>query len=197
MPTNAGRAAFKTVLRGGAFVAVLPLFLSTRLLELVVSGDQPFQMAAQLLSLGPGVIGNYLRAAFYRLTLSRCGSDVCIEFGAILNQPTIELGRRVYIGAHCCIGHSVIEDDVVIGSNVDIISGRHQHRFEDLDTPIREQDGRLETIRLGPDCWIGNSAVVMANIGEKSVVGAGSVVSRDVPAKSIVAGNPAVVVRNR
>jgi acetyltransferase-like isoleucine patch superfamily enzyme len=122
---------------------------------------------------------------------------VCIEFGTIVNQPTVELGRRVYIGSHCSIGHCVIEDDVIIGSNVDIISGRHQHYFKDLDTPIREQGGRLETIRLGPDCWIGNSSVVMANVGEKSVVGAGSVVNRDVPPRSIVAGNPAEVVRKR
>lgn len=176
---------------------VLPLYLLTRFLELFLKTDQPFQMSSHFLSLFPGFIGNYFRKEFYRMSLPRCGSDVCIEFGTIINQSTVEIGKNVYIGAHCSIGECVIEDDVLLGSNVDIISGRHQHYAEDLDTPIREQGGRLEKIVIGKDSWLGNSSVVMANVGEKSIVAAGSVVIRDVEPFSIVGGNPVKLIKKR
>ena len=191
------RTAVKALLRACALVVVMPVFALTRLLELVVTGDQPFQMASQLVSLCPGIPGNYLRWAFYALRLPRCGDGACIEFGTVLHQPTIEIGRRVYVGSKCSIGECVIEDDVLIGSNVDIISGRHQHSIRSLDVPIREQGGRYEKIVIGADSWIGNSSVVMANVGAQSVVAAGSVVCHDVEPRSIVAGNPAVMVRKR
>jgi acetyltransferase-like isoleucine patch superfamily enzyme len=186
----------KQLLRLLGRLAVMPLYARTIFLDRWL-GDEAFRMASQALSRRPGPIGNYMRAAFYRLTLPRCGADACLEFGTVLHQPTVEIGQRVYIGANCSIGACVIEDDVLIGSNVDIISGRHQHYFDHLDRPIREQGGHYERIVVGADCWIGNSSVVMANVGHQSIVGAGSVVTRDVPPRSIVAGNPATVLRRR
>jgi acetyltransferase-like isoleucine patch superfamily enzyme len=197
VPAPPLKAAVKYLADAVATLLVLPLLGQTRLLTLVVTRDQAFQTASQALSLVPGVPGNYLRKAFYRRTLPRCGADVCIEFGTILHQPTIELGRRVYIGARCSIGECVIDDDVLVGSNVDVISGNHQHGFADPDRPIREQGGHLEKIVIGADSWLGNSSVVMANVGAGSVVAAGSVVTRDVEPRSVVAGNPARVVRQR
>lgn len=178
-------------------VAVVPLVVQTKLLGALVTRDQAFQTAAQALSLWPGVVGNYLRKAFYRWMLPRCGPDVCIEFGTILHQPTIELGRRVYIGSHCSIGECVIEDDALLGSNVDIISGGRQHSFTDVTRPIREQGGHLTKIVIGADCWIGNSTVVMANVGPQSVVAAGSVVYQDVEPQAVVGGHPARVICKR
>ncbi len=191
------KPALKSLFGVVSLLLVSPLILQTRLLSLVIRTDQPFQMASHLLSLLPGIVGNYLRLAFYRSTLRRCGADVCIEFGTILHQPTVELGDRVYIGCHCSIGECAIDDDVLIGSNVDILSGKHQHSFADVSVPMREQGGRLQKIRIGPDCWLGNSSVVMANVGPGSIVAAGSVVSRDVEPFSIVGGNPAELIRTR
>jgi virginiamycin A acetyltransferase len=178
-------------------LAVVPLVMQTKLLGAVLTRDQAFQTAAQALSLWPGIVGNYLRKAFYRWTLQRCGPDVCIEFGTILHQPTIELGRGVYIGLNCSIGECVIEDDVLLGSNVDIISGGQQHSVDDLTKPVREQGGHLTKIVIGADCWIGNSTVVMANVGPQSVVAAGSVVYQDVEPRVVVGGHPARVIRKR
>ena len=186
----------KRMVRVVGYLAVWPLYVRTKLLDRWL-GDQAFQMASQALSRYPGPIGNAMRTAFYRLTLPRCGVDARLEFGTILNQPTVEIGRHVYIGLSCSIGACVIEDDVLIGSNVDIISGRRQHYFHRLDRPIREQGGHYERIVVGADCWIGNSSVIMANVGSQSIVAAGSVVTRDVPPRSIVAGNPATVLRQR
>jgi virginiamycin A acetyltransferase len=176
---------------------ILPLAAFVKIMEVFIQGDQPFQLGAQTVSLVPGFVGNYLRKEYYRLTLEKCSRDVCIEFGTILNQPTVELGPRVYIGTHCSIGECVIEEDAILGSNVDIISGRGQHKFDRFDVPVREQGGALEKVVIGADCWIGNSAVIMANVGEKSIVGAGSVVVQAVEPCSIVGGNPARLLRKR
>ena len=165
--------------------------------ELMVKDDQPFQGCSQLLSLVPGIPGNYLRQQFYRLALAQCGDDCCIEFATRLNQRGIEIGHRVYIGSNCCIGLCRIEDDVMLGSNVDIISGRNQHHFDRLDIPMREQGGDLQKIVIGSDSWLGNSAVVSASIGMKSIVAAGSVVISDVAPYSIVGGNPAKLIKSR
>ena len=178
-------------------VLLLPLLALVRVMELFIKSDQPFQLGAHSVSLIPGIIGNYFRKEYYRLTLARCAPDVCIEFGTIINQATVEIGRRVYIGLRCSIGECVIEDDAIIGSNVDIISGKKQHNFERTDVVMREQGGALKKIVIGGDSWIGNSAVVMADIGEKSIVGAGSVVVDDVEPYSIMGGNPARLLRRR
>ena len=191
------KAALKHLLDGFSYLAVLPLVLLIKALDRILVPDQAFQMGAQAVSLAPGVPGNYLRRAFYRLTLRRCAPDVCIEFGSVLCQADIELGRRVYIGPRCTIGASVIEDDVLLGANVDVLSGKRQHYFDDLDVPIREQGGHLERIHLGPDCWVGNSAVVMADVGAQSIVAAGSVVVEAVAPRSLVGGNPARFLRKR
>jgi virginiamycin A acetyltransferase len=191
------KASLKLIASWTCRICVLPLVAVVKLLQLFLQGDQPFQLGAHTMSLIPGLVGNYFRKEYYRLTLARCSSDVCIEFGTIVNQATVELGRRVYIGLRCSIGECIIEDDSVIGSNVDIISGKNQHNFDRTDMVIREQGGNLKKIVIGTDTWIGNSTIVMANIGEKSIVGAGSVVVDDVQPYSIAAGNPARVIRSR
>jgi acetyltransferase-like isoleucine patch superfamily enzyme len=187
----------KKLLMGLAFIMVLPLYALLLICECLVKSDQPFQGCSQLLSLIPGVPGIYLRQQFYCMALVQCHADCCIEFGTILNQRGIEIGRRVYIGTNCCIGLCHIEDDVMLGSNVDIISGKNQHHFDRLDIPMREQGGELEKIVIGEDSWLGNSSVIMANIGRKSIVAAGSVVVKEIPPFSIVGGNPAKILRSR
>lgn len=187
----------KVVAQLTSLILVYPVYFLLRLCNLFFLNDLPFQGFSQLMSLFPGVPGNYLRQQFYRLSLAECSNDCCIEFGTFFSQMESEIGQRVYIGANCSIGLSRIGDDVMLGSNVDIVSGKNQHYFESLDTVMREQGGQLEQIDIGQDCWLGNNSVVMASIGTKSIVAAGSVVIKDVPPYSIVGGNPARVLKNR
>lgn len=150
-----------------------------------------------MLSLLPGKCGSYLRRGFYRWAMARCHCECTILFGTLFAQADTEIGCGVYVGPYCNIGLSRIERDCTLGSNVHIMSGKQQHRFDEISTPVREQGGTLEKIVIGEDTWIGNGALVMANVGRKCVIGAGSVVTRDVPDYSVVAGNPARIIRKR
>ena len=159
--------------------------------------EQAFLTSAQLISVVPGLVGVFLRRAFYWMTLDQFSRDCHIDFGTWFSHRQVRIGKRVYIGARCLIGMAEIGQDVLIGSNVDVLSGKNQHHFENPDLPIRQQGGRFEQVRLERGCWIGNSSVVMDHVGAGSIVGAGSVVVKPVDAKSIAAGNPAKVIRKR
>ena len=160
-------------------------------------GDSAFLSSSHLLSLIPGVAGDYLRREFYRMTLLSCSSTCCISFGTIFATDRVTVGDYVYVGAYCTVGDVDIEADVLIGSGVHLLSGKKQHGIAQLDLPIRLQPRRLERIRIGTDSWIGNAAVVMASVGAHCIIGAGSVVVSPIPDWSIAAGNPARVVRHR
>jgi virginiamycin A acetyltransferase len=80
---------------------------------------------------------------------------------------------------------------------VSIINGNKQHGIERLDIPVREQPGVYPRITIGQDSWIGDRALVMADVGRHAVIGAGSVVTKTVPDYAIVVGNPARIIGYR
>jgi acetyltransferase-like isoleucine patch superfamily enzyme len=164
----------------------------------MVCGDiKAFQGASQFFSIFPGSGGMYFRRAFYVLSLKKCSWDSYIGFGTIFSHPTAEIGARVYIGANCTIGDVSFGDYATLGSNVDIMNGRKQHFADDVNVPIQEQGGEYPKVYIGEDAWIGNSAVVMANVGKKAIIGAGSVAVKDVEDYAIAVGNPANVIKKR
>ncbi len=172
-------------------------FLLYRTLGVVFGAKQVFVGFSQGYSLLPGIVGDYCRSSFYFLSLKRCSPDVTINFGTFFSTSDIEIGTYVYIGANCIISSSVIEDDVVIGSNIQIIDGKLTHNFDDTETPIRLQGGAATPIHIGRDCWIGNCAIIMADIGTKCIVGAGTVVTKPLEPYSVAVGNPGRVIRKR
>lgn len=178
-------------------VAILPLYSSYRLLGVYCDKNSLFASFSQFLSLFPGKAGSYLRNSFFHLTMSRCEQEVVISFGTLFSQIDTEVASGTYIGPQCNIGSCKIGIDCLIGSGVHILSGKQQHAIDDLDTPIRDQGGRLTKISIGDDCWVGNGAIIMADVGNKCVVGAGAVVVNPVADRMIVAGNPAVVIKQR
>jgi acetyltransferase-like isoleucine patch superfamily enzyme len=158
--------------------------------------QRAFQDTSQLLSLLPGNIGSYIRVSFYTKTLKSCSHDVKIGHGTFFPTRNIIIGNNVSIGAKCIIADSVIGKDVLIGSNV-CIHGKNIHFYENVEVPIRLQGGKSDVIIVGDDVWIGNSSVIMDNIGNKSIIGSGSVILSKVEDYSIMLGNPARLVKRR
>ncbi len=177
-------------------VLVSPLYL-IYLLAGVFSKNNSIASYSQLLSLVPGRFGSYCRIAFYRLVMRYCAVDCVIGFATIFSQSDTEIGKGVYIGPQCNIGMCKIGDNCLIASGVHIMSGSAQHNFDDLDRPIQQQGGTYTKIVIGEDSWVGNGALIMADIGKKCIIGAGSVVTRDVDDYSIMVGNPAKLIKSR
>jgi len=90
-----------------------------------------------------------------------------------------------------------IERDALLGPAVHVPSGAQTHGIDDPTKPIREQEHIRSQVRIGAGAWIGSAAVVMADVGSGSVVGAGAVVTKPLPERVIAAGVPARVIRPR
>jgi len=200
-PTGRRAPALRPLLRDAlvyaGVVLLAPLWLTARVEGRLRLGKNVFTACSELLSLVPGLPGIFLRRSFYHMTLDCCATDCHVGFGTTLAHRETRIGRGVYVGSRCTLGRVTIADDVMIGSNVDILSGRHQHHTGRADVPIQGQGGRYRRVALGRNSWVGNSAVVMADLGEHCVVGAGSVVVRPVPPHAVAVGNPAAVKKTR
>ncbi|MBZ0268211.1 acyltransferase [bacterium] len=178
-------------------LTVLPTFLAYRLTALFVDADKAFHGASQRAALWPGIVGEYRRREFYRLTLDECSDDCCLSFGTIFSKRHARVGRRAYVGTHCNLGLVSLGDDVLLASGVDVLSGSGQHQFEDPEKPVREQGGEFKRVSIGFDTWIGNRTVVMADVGSRCVIGAGSIVTGPLPDRSVAVGVPARIVGER
>jgi acetyltransferase-like isoleucine patch superfamily enzyme len=187
----------KKVADAVALVLVVPAYLLYLLAALVTGRERAFPGWSQAFSLLPGTSGVYLRRAFYRLVLSRCASGSWIGFGSVFSHSTASVGKNVYVGLYCCLGDVTLEDDVLLGSHVSVMNGGGQHGIERLDVTIREQPGSWVRVTIGQDSWIGDRAVVLADVGKHCVVGAGSVVTQALPDYAIAVGSPARILRYR
>lgn len=139
-----------------------------------------------------------LRRICGKLMLKHCGEKVNIEKNALFS-PKVSLGDYSGIGVNAKIyGSCTIGDHVMMGEDVTVITRNHRH--DSLDAPMMQQGFEEEKpVHIGNDVWIGDRATILpgVNIGDGSIIGAGSVVTHDVPAFSIVAGVPAKVISLR
>ena len=138
------------------------------------------------------------REAILRTLIPDAGPDMYIESPFMCDFGfNLHLGANVYLNYNCCIldyNKITIGNDVMVGPNTSFYAAGHP-----LDPRLRTHDGPefSKPITIGNDVWIGGSCVILpgVTIGDGAVVGAGSVVTKDVESYTVVAGNPAKVIR--
>lgn len=196
-PPSERRYLIKRLMTYALFVVTLPLSLPSLLAYRLFKREGAFDFSAKLLSLVPGKTGQFIRTSFYIVTLRRCHYDLALGFGSFFSHPGATVGRRVVIGAYSIIGTADIESDVLIASRVSILSGKYHHGggIRSTAEPRADTPPRFERIRIGSASWIGEAAVVMANVGARSVVSAGSVVTKPTPDEIVAIGNPARFIK--
>lgn len=148
---------------------------------------------------------NDLRMFWYfriRHPWAKVGKQVHVQLGCYFGgaEPEIRIGDRVGIGFNCFfLSKCRIGNDVLIASNCHFVN-RHDHRYDVVGKSVWESGrGAAGWITIEDDVWIGQSVTVLAPlvVGRGAVIAAGSIVVNDVPSYSIVAGNPARVLRMR
>jgi len=126
------------------------------------------------------------------------GKASTIEDYATVNNGAgpLYIGERTRVGLNCTvIGPVTLGNDVMLAQNI-VLSGLN-HTYSDISVPISAQKQSTSMIRVEDEAWIGANCVIVAGvtIGKHSVVAAGSVVTKDVPPYSVVAGNPAKLIK--
>ncbi len=142
--------------------------------------------------------GKALRRLCAKLVLPECGENVNIEHGA-------QFAWDLCIGDNSGVGiNSLISSNVKIGKDVmmgpDCMIFTSNHGMKDITVPMwKQHSSKPRPVTIGDDVWLGARVIILpgVTIGNGSVIGAGSVVTKDVESYSVVAGNPARKVSSR
>ena len=197
MTRSAARERIKSLARGAATIVAAPFLISYRVRAAIIGRDRALEGSTQALAWLPGLVGQYVRRAFLMRVLAGCHHTAVVEFGTIFSQSGARLDENAYVGPRCHLGLVHIERDALLAAGVHVPSGARSHGIDDAGVAIRDQPGSPSRVRIGAGAWIGSAAIIMADVGRDSVVGAGAVVTRSLPDRVVAAGVPARVVKSR
>jgi maltose O-acetyltransferase len=135
------------------------------------------------------------------IKLKKVGKALEVRQGVRIIHP-----ENITVGDYCFVNYdSIIDanggltmgDNVAIGPKTAIWTSNHE--FKDLTIPIKNQPNQLKPVKIGNDVWIGMNCTILpgVNIGNGVVIGAGSVVTSDIPDYAIAVGNPAKIIKYR
>lgn len=155
---------------------------------------------SDFLSIAPDVkLGENVKLSRF-INLYGCEIGANTKIGAFVEvQKNAKIGNNCKISSHTFVCEGVtIEDQVFIGHNVAFINDSYPRAATGDGCLQTEADWRVETTLVKRGASIGSGSTILSNvtIGENALVGAGSVVTKDVPPNTIVAGNPARMLRS-
>lgn len=138
-----------------------------------------------------------IRRFLVQKSIQKCGQRVRVKYNADISLG-IEVGDDSELGQNCLIHSNVrLGSKVIMGPDVKIYSRNHVHSR--VDVPIADQGKIQSETVVGDDVWIGANVIILpgVTIGDHSVVAAGSVVTKNVEAYTVVGGNPAKLLKKR
>ena len=155
-----------------------------------------------LINLPEKFFGNKLRSFVCRRIFAEAGKNIIVRKGALFGSGgKIQIGDNSRIGTNCRL---MISEKIIIGKNVemgpDVIIMDINHEFDKVDIPIIRQGYKAaKPVIIEDDVWIGARVIILPGITIKkgTVIGAGSIVTKDTFEYSIVAGNPSRIIGSR
>ncbi|RFM33660.1 acyltransferase [Chitinophaga silvisoli] len=141
-----------------------------------------------------------IRAFIASGILDKAGNNINVESRANIGSGKgITIGHNSGIGVRAHVrGPLKIGDNVMMGPEVIILT--RNHKFDDLSIPMNMEKGTVvKPVEIGDDVWIGTRAIILpgVKIGSGAIIGAGAIVTKNVPDYAIVGGNPAKIIKYR
>lgn len=184
----------KTLFLVGVALA-LPFIFLAKIEEWIwgASVERVFSGCKECLACIPTIIGEIMRKGFYCGTCEDISSDSCFMFGSMIAHRETSVGKGSVVGAGSILGKTKIGANVLIAARVSVLSGRYQHgRPKDrCKDSIHGPEGEFKSISIGSNSWIGEGAIVMADIAENCTIAANAVVFNPTIANGTYIGNPA------
>ena len=154
-------------------------------------------MKLKMLFIPDGPDGDKARGELYRPFLKSCGDNFKVATGTIIFNPNkLQVGNHVYIGFNTYIGQGeiILDDEVLIGPFVSITASNHLRNNDSY----RFGGYKEEKVIIGKGCWIAAHVCVMAGteIEKGTLVAAGSIVTKSIKENKIVAGVPAIEIKD-
>lgn len=191
------RSVIKFLLNRTSQLVALPFAVTCWLEQgLKKESEVVFFFWTNVFAILPGLPGVFLRRGFYSLTLQQCGLNCHIGFGSMFCHRKSIVEEYVYIGNYCTIGSAFLGQHCLIGSRVSLLSGNSQHVHDDETGEWGAfSQANIKQISIGRHAWIGEAAVIMADVGQGSQIAAGAVITANTKDYVVLAGNPARFVR--
>lgn len=195
-PTRSALAiVVKRVIQSFFYCWVLPRLWIYWINRRVWGGDRAFLAASESIAGIPGMRGVYCRQAFYKATLASCGRDSYFGWQSVFSMTVARIGNNVYIGRRCNLGFADVGDNVMLADGVQILSGGREHGRGTGDQSHQEKPQEFRRTVIGAGAWLGTNAVILADVGAGTIIGAGAVVTQPIPDRVLAVGIPARIVR--